>query len=49
MRSGIQFNIELPKFNQNTLEAIKGAQLIVKAPSIKVFSSMEEHKHTLEN
>ncbi len=30
----IPFNIELPKFNQNTLEAMKEAKLIDKEPCV---------------
>lgn len=48
LHGGIPFNIELPKYNQKTLEAIAEAKRISHDPNIKGYTNMEELKKALE-
>ena len=48
LRGGLPFSVELPHFNQTTLEAIKEAKRISKDPNIKGYTSMADLKEALE-
>ena len=47
LRGGLPFNVELPKYNKETLEAIEEAKRITNDSSVKGYSSMEELKKSL--
>ena len=48
LRGGIPFSIELPRYNQATLDAMEEARCISRDPSVKGYTSMEELKKALE-
>ena len=48
LRGGLPFNVEIPKFNQHTIEALDEARRISRNPDIKGYSSMDELKKALE-
>ena len=48
LRGGIPFSIELPRYNQATLDALEEARRISRDPSVKGYTSMEELKKALE-
>ena len=48
LHGGIPFNIELPQYNQKTLEAMAEAKRISHDPNIKGYTNMEELKKALE-
>ena len=48
LRRGIPFAIEVPDYNQETLEAMAEARRISKNPSVKSYDSMDELKAALE-
>ena len=48
LHGGIPFNIELPKYNQKTLEAMTEAKRISHDSNIKGYTNMEELKKALE-
>ena len=48
LRGGIPFSIELPRYNQATLDAMEEARRISRDPSVKGYTSMEELKKALE-
>lgn len=48
LRGGIPFSIELPRYNQATLDAMEEARRISRDPSVKGYTSMEEMKKALE-
>ncbi len=47
LRGGLPFNIELPKYNKETIEAMEEAVKITKDQNVEGYSSMEELKKTL--
>jgi DNA-damage-inducible protein J len=47
LRGGLPFNVELPKYNEATLEAIAEAIKISRNPDIKGYDTMEELKAAL--
>jgi DNA-damage-inducible protein J len=47
LRGGLPFNVELPKYNEATLEAIEEAIKISRNPDIKGYDTMEELKAAL--
>lgn len=47
LRGGLPFNIELPKYNEETLKAMAEAMAISSDPSIKGYNNMEELKKAL--
>lgn len=49
LRGGLPFQVELPQYNQKTLDAMAEARQISRDPSIKGYSSMEELKKALED
>lgn len=48
LRGGIPFSIELPRYNQATLDTMEEARRISRDPSVKGYTSMEELKKALE-
>ena len=48
LRGGIPFSIDLPRYNQATLDAMEEARRISRDPSVKGYTSMEELKKALE-
>lgn len=48
IRGGLPFNVEMPQYNQATLNAISEARRISRDPDVKGYSSMEELKAALE-
>lgn len=47
LRGGLPFGVEVPNYNQETLEAMKEAKQISKDNSVKGYTDMEELKKTL--
>ena len=47
LRGGLPFNVEQPRFNNETIEAMLEAIRIAKDPSVKGYDSMEELKKSL--
>ena len=47
LRGGLPFNIELPKYNNETIEAMEEAVKITKDQNVEGYSSMEELKKAL--
>lgn len=48
MKGGLPFNVEIPQFNKETLEAIEDAKKISKDSNAKRYHSMEELKAALD-
>ena len=48
LHGGIPFNIEMPHYTQNTLDAMEEARHISRNPDIKGYSNMEDLKKALE-
>ena len=42
LRGGLPFNVEMPRYNQATLEAMAEARRISRDPDVKGYDSMEE-------
>lgn len=49
LRGGLPFPVEVPKYNQKTLDAMAEARRISSDPDIKGYTSMEELKKALED
>ena len=49
LRNGLPFSIEIPKYSQETLEAMDEAMRISHDSTIPSYSTMEELKKALEN
>ena len=49
LRGGLPFAVELPQFNQTTLEAMAEAQRISRDPDIKGYTNMKDLKAALES
>ena len=49
LRGSIPFNIEMPNYNQNTLDAINEARNISRNPDIKGYTDMDELRKALED
>ena len=47
LRGGLPFNVERPKYNDETLAAMAEAMCISKDPSVKGYTSVEEVKKDL--
>ena len=47
LRGGLPFNIELPKYNKETLKAMVEAKSIANDSSIKGYNNMEDLKKAL--
>ena len=48
LRGGIPFSVEMPRFNQETLDAMEEARRISRNPQIKGYTSMDELRKALE-
>ena len=48
LRGGLPFSVELPQYNQSTLDAMAEARRISKDPDIKGYDSMDALKAALE-
>lgn len=48
LRGGLPFSVEMPRFNQNTLDAMDEARCISRNPDIKGYTNMDELKKALE-
>ena len=48
LRGGLPFSVELPKYNQETLEALAEARSISRNPDIKGYSNLADLKAALE-
>lgn len=48
LRGGLPFAVEMPQYNQRTLEAMAEARRISHDPSVKGYTSMEDLKAALE-
>lgn len=48
LRGGLPFSVEMPRFNQNTLDAMDEARRISRKPDIKGYTNMDELKKALE-
>ena len=49
MRGGLPFAVEMPKYNQKTLDAMAEAKRISRDPDVKGYSSMDELKAALDS
>lgn len=49
LHGGLPFHVELPRYNQSTLDAMDEARQISRDPDIKGYTNMEELKKALEN
>jgi len=49
LRGGLPFPVEVPQYNQKTLDAMAEARRISSDPDIKEYTSMEELKKALED
>ena len=48
LRGGLPFSVELPKYNQETLDAMAEARRISRTPDVQGYSSMDDLKAALE-
>ena len=48
LRGGLPFNIEMPKYNKETIEAMLEAKRISSDPAVKGYSSVEEALEALK-
>ena len=47
LRGGLPFNVELPKYNSETLKAMAEAMTIANDPNVKGYTNIEDLKKTL--
>lgn len=47
LRGGLPFNVELPKYNQETLKAMAEAMAIANDSSVKGYTNMDDLKKAL--
>lgn len=48
LRGGLPFNIEMPRYNQRTLDAMDEAKRISRDPDVKGYTDMDELRKALE-
>ena len=48
LRGGLPFSVEMPRYNQRTLDAMEEARRISRDPDVKGYTSMDELKKALE-
>ncbi len=48
LRGGLPFSVELPRYNQETLEAMAEARRISRDPDVKGYTNMADLKAALE-
>ena len=49
MRGGLPFNVEVPNYNKETIDAMLEAKRISKDPNHKTYSSIEDLRKALED
>ena len=49
LRGGLPFTVELPRYNQHTLDAMDEARRISRDPDVRGYTSMEDLKKALED
>lgn len=49
LRGGLPFNVEMPQFNQKTLDAMEEAKRISQNQNIKGYETMDELRKALED
>ena len=48
LRGGLPFNVEMPHYNKETLDAMAEAKKISRDPDVKGYTSMKKLKEALE-
>lgn len=48
LRGGLPFSVEMPRYNQHTLDAMDEARRISRNPDVRGYSSMDELRKALE-
>ena len=48
LRGGLPFNVEMPHYNKETLDAMTEAKKISRDPDVKGYTSMKKLKEALE-
>mgnify|MGYP001465287059 FL=1 len=48
LRGGLPFNVEMPHYNKETLDAMSEAKKISRDPDVKGYTSMKKLKEALE-
>ena len=48
LRGGLPFSVEMPRYNQRTLDAMDEARRISRDPDVKGYTSMDELRKALE-
>lgn len=48
LRGGLPFSVEIPRYNQRTLDAMDEAGRISRDPDVKGYTSMDELRKALE-
>lgn len=49
LRGGLPFSVEMPQFNQKTLDAMEEAKRISQNPNIEGYKTMDELRKALED
>ena len=49
LRGGLPFSVEMPRYNQKTLDAMAEAKRISRDPDVRGYDNMEELKAALES
>ena len=48
LRGGLPFSVEMPRYNQRTLDAMDEARRISRDPGVRGYTSMDELRKALE-
>ena len=48
LRGGLPFSVEMPRYNQRTLDAMDEARRISRDPDVRGYTSMDELRKALE-
>ena len=48
LRGGLPFRVEMPRYNQHTLDAMEEARRISRDPDVRGYTSMDELRKALE-
>ncbi len=49
LRGGLPFPVEMPRYNQNTRDAMKGARRISDDPAVKSYDSLDDLKKAISD
>ncbi|MDO4839288.1 MAG: type II toxin-antitoxin system RelB/DinJ family antitoxin [Desulfovibrionaceae bacterium] len=49
LRGGIPFPVEMPRYNQNARDAMKGARRISDDPAVKSYDSLDDLKKAISD